>query len=242
MPVLRRRSDGWTLRTAPSAYLPPAPAGRAAREDHRLFRRLSGEGRSLTGLGEVRVSVPAAGVSVRLDHDDHRRRPSSPRICSAKRGQVELLHRQERLGDSIDLFARAVAEHLAHLDRGDLPGEAVAVLQPATLFGFGHGRQLVPIAVDFSLVGAAAHQRNGLVETEVMPASAVHGSDPGIAETDVGEHDGTRNVGRHALGVADELAAFRVAEHFEVEVRRRFGLATYSPTNVSAGTTAGRGS
>src|SRR5690349_11260058 len=61
-----------------------------------------------------------------------------------------------------------------------------------------------------------------------MLAGAVHGGKPGIAEPNVGEHDGARNIGGQALGIADELTAFPVAEYLEVEVRRLLSLATYS--------------
>ena len=69
----------------------------------------------------------------------------------------------------------AVRIHLVEVRRNDLPGHAVAILQPAALLGFGHGRQCVPVAIDLVLAVATDHERDRFVEREVVVPGAVHG-------------------------------------------------------------------
>ena len=61
------------------------------------------------------------------------RRPASAAVGRLERGPVELLHREERRHDPLGGRLVRVAEQRLHAARHHLPGEAVAVLEPAAL-------------------------------------------------------------------------------------------------------------
>jgi hypothetical protein len=75
------------------------------------------------------------------------------RRCEAR--NVQLDHFQHGVSNTPSLVAIGITHQVCENSRHDLPGQAVLVLEPATLFrlaaAFEHG---VPVAVDFGLIVA----------------------------------------------------------------------------------------
>ena len=98
----------------------------------------------------------------------------------------------------------------------DLPGEAVAVLQPAALALLAALGQRVPVVVDLVLVGAVDQQRDGLVEREHR--TAVDGGERLAVEHELdGQHRScrARRRPRRSSVIVGDL---RVREDRDVEL------------------------
>src|SRR5919106_1223499 len=81
---------------------------------------------------------------------------------------VEFAHLQHRLHGSLRLLGARVREDLVEAGRGDLPGEAVFVLEPATHALLASvGGELLPVVVDLVLVLAVDLERDRLVERKL---------------------------------------------------------------------------
>src|SRR5437667_9664657 len=74
----------------------------------------------------------------------------------------------------MNLLTRAVFHHLANRSWPDLPGKSKFVFQPATLFGFGISRKLLPVVIDFCLRFAGHQKRDGFIESKRMVTCAIH--------------------------------------------------------------------
>src|SRR5207249_12130182 len=80
--------------------------------------------------------------------------PSTTSLTLVSRLQspnIELLHRQEGLGEARDLVLCAAPQHFVHLHGNDLPREPILILQPAALLGFGDRGEFLPVVIDLVL-------------------------------------------------------------------------------------------
>jgi hypothetical protein len=74
-----------------------------------------------------------------------------PAAALSIRGNIELFHFEKRLGDALDTLLVVAAQEFLHGGWSDLPGQAVLVLERATLFGFRVCRKLLPEVIDLFL-------------------------------------------------------------------------------------------
>src|SRR3989442_12038319 len=99
-------------------------------------------GRSSTPPGLwPRASDTGAWLSHALTE---RRSPGSALVRALEPSDVDLLHLQHRLHDSLGLHRILVTQELPEDRRNDLPGETVPVLQPAALALLAARGELVP--------------------------------------------------------------------------------------------------
>src|SRR5687768_2291312 len=79
---------------------------------------------------------------------------------AAQRGDVELLHLQERRCDALGAGGVAAAQHLDERIRHHLPGEPELVLEPAAgALAAAAGDELAPVVVDLRLIRAVDLER-----------------------------------------------------------------------------------
>src|SRR5882757_2817850 len=142
-------------------------------------------------------------------------------VRAAQRRDVELGHREHRLGGTRRLDRVGVADHLDQRGRDDLPGHPVPVLQPATLDLLAALGEPAPVVVHLALVGTADLERDGLAEGEHR--ATVHPDELLAVELELHGQDRSGRA-RPGLGVADDTAERGILEDAEVVVRRLFGL------------------
>ena len=86
-----------------------------------------------------------------------------------ERGDVDPLHPHHRVESALGSGGIGAADEPRNLPRHNLPGEAIAILDPAALLGLRHGRQRVAQAVDVGLRLNWNLERNRLIELEEGP-------------------------------------------------------------------------
>src|SRR5215203_827424 len=129
-------------------------------------------------------------------------------------GDVDLLHRHHRLEGTLCLSA-ASPKRLGQRARGDLPGEAPAVLAPTTLaFLAAMADDRVPVAVGLFLIVRRDLEREGLAMRE--PRAAV--------ETKTGNAENGELHRQHIALLAARVVTGRVVNGRHVTVRKRGGV------------------
>ena len=86
-------------------------------------------------------------------------------------GDIQLLHLQHGLGRPLHRRLILGQQHLLQHFGHHLPGQAVAILQPATLLRLRRPAftQPAPVVIDLRLIATQHLQGNGLVEAEYRP-------------------------------------------------------------------------
>src|ERR1700722_18896708 len=87
-----------------------------------------------------------------------------------ERGDVDPLHPHHRVESALGSGGIGAADEPRKLPRHNLPGEAIAILDPAALLGLRHGRQRVAQAVDLGLRLNWNLERHRLIELKERPA------------------------------------------------------------------------
>lgn len=120
----------------------------------------------------------SGGASAAVDHQEFHIASFDGWNLSVLRGfqckNVELPHAEKRFCDACGFLLASGGEQFAEPARHDLPREPKLVLQPAALFRFWYGGELLPIVVDFRLRIAHHHERERLVEELVSADAVVH--------------------------------------------------------------------
>ena len=130
---------------------------------------------------------------------------------------LDLSHLQHRCHGALRLLTVGVADQLVERLRDDLPGDAVAVLEPSARPRFTAVGERVPVAVDLFLRLADDLERDRLVEREVGPAVQREELLPVELERDL--HDCSLGP-RPSRAVAADVDDLRVREDRRVELRR----------------------
>ena len=95
-------------------------------------------------------------------------------LISARRSfecrDIELDHFQHRIANAFGLGLVGIGVEFEHPLRRNLPGHAIFVLEPATLFGRTAFEQRLPIMVNLVLRIARDYQRDGMIEGSIGPA------------------------------------------------------------------------
>ena len=99
--------------------------------------------------------------------------------------------------------------------RDDLPGDAVAILEPAARAFLATLAQLAPVVVDLGLVGTVDLQRDRLVERELR--AAVDRREELAVELEVDREHGP-GLARARLAVVGDVRDLRVREDRDVEL------------------------
>ena len=150
---------------------------------------------------------------------------SRPFVRPLQRCDVELPHLQKCLGDPRGLFGIGVHQHVGKDRRHDLPGHAIAVLQPAARALFATLGEPGPVVIDLVLRLAMHLERDGLVELELRSAVQAHEALPFDLELD--GHDRARLAPvdlMPLLAVAADPQDPGVPEDGHIGVRRLLGL------------------
>ena len=134
--------------------------------------------------------------------------------CRPDGAGVELLHLQQRGHRAVAPRLVGIAHQLGEARGHDLPGQPVAVLQPAARPLLAAVRQLVPVVVDLVLVGAFDEERDRLVEAELRAAV-----DRGerLAVQHEFDREGHPCLARPSFAVVGDALDPRVREHRHVE-------------------------
>jgi amino acid efflux transporter len=118
------------------------------------------------------IAVAVAALGAVLAPGDCRLRAV---VRPLKLRDVELAHLEHGLHGPAGLVAVRVTEQFAEHGRDDLPGQAVAVLEPTALAGLTAAREeLLPVVVDLLLGLHADEQRDRLGEGELRAAVEHH--------------------------------------------------------------------
>src|SRR5262245_45663818 len=158
----------------------------------------------------------------------------SPDICTSRRrpfarmgpletGDVELDHLQYGLHDPLRFGGIGIREQFGKHGRDDLPGHAVAVLEPAALLDLAILRKGSPEPIDLGLIRALDLERDGVGVLETPAAVERHEA---LARERELHHE-------HAAGLAGDAVHdvllhavdARIPQQRDIEIRRLFGLA-----------------
>src|ERR1039457_282307 len=195
------------------------PPKYSAEVQHRALTTASQRGRQHTEQAGTTTKRPALPL---VRDEEAQREPGTAAltwlslVCgSIDGGHVELLHAEHSLHGSIAASLVRVAHQLGIPGRDDLPGQSVAVLQPAArafLAAFGKPG---PVVVDLLLVGAMDHERDRLVERELR--TAVDRGELLPVQCEVDRQASTGRAGSSLTVVGDHFD-LRVREHRDIEL------------------------
>src|ERR1022692_1768640 len=174
--VIHGHSRGKRKRTGPGqphvmGSLPPPlqargrlPPKYSAEVQQRALTTASQRGRQHTEQAGTTTKRPALPL---VRDEEAQREPGTAAltwlslVCgSIDGGHVELLHAEHSLHGSIAASLVRVAHQFGVLSRDDLPGQSVAVLQPAARAFLAAFAKPGPVVVDLLLVGAMDHERD----------------------------------------------------------------------------------
>src|SRR5947207_9961273 len=158
----------------------------------------------------MRVSL--AGVAAYAA--DLTQRLQSPPPRRLDRGNVDLLHRHHRFEGALCLIATC-RERVGQHARGDLPGEAPAILAPATLaFLAPIADDRVPVAVRLFLIVRCDLEREGLAVLEGRAA----------VETETGNAQNGELHGQHIALLAARIVRGRLVNGGHFTIRKGGGV------------------